>query len=199
MIYSYDILNALKREIRTYLQGGEAVQMKKGTIGLSLVATLALLFGGWFLYQKIEIEEPIRTEIGQLQSASLAHLEVGKDKIEIDLKVTKPEAFPQEYRDLLEMTSKFSANKQVVISVDNQSQDLKDIWKNGQFVFTEAIDLHQYSRIPQLVEQWKTEHKLDDASALMDDNNIYVYLKKGTEDFYTIVPRTMEDEVTARG
>ncbi|QRG69954.1 hypothetical protein [Brevibacillus choshinensis] len=175
------------------------MQLKKGTIGMSLVATLALLFGGWFLYQKIEIEEPIRTEIGQLQSASLAHLDVGKDRIEIDLKVTKPEAFPQEYRELLEMTSKLSEGKQVVISVDNQSADLKNIWTNGQFVFTEAMELHQYSRIPQLVGQWKKEHQLDAASALMDDNNIYVYLKKGTEDFYTIVPRTMEDEVTARG
>ncbi|WP_411504259.1 hypothetical protein [Brevibacillus centrosporus] len=175
------------------------MQMKKSTIGLSLVATLALLFGGWFLYQKIEIEEPIRTEIGQLQSASLTHLDVGKDQIQIDLKVTKPESFPEEYRKLVDVTSKLSANKNVVISVDNQSQDLREIWTNGQFVFTEAIDLHQYSRIPQLVDQWKKDHQLDDASALMDDNNIYVYLKKGTEDFYTIVPRTLEDEVTARG
>lgn len=173
--------------------------MKKGTIGLSLVATLALLFGGWFLYQKMEIEEPIRTEIGQLQSASLAHLAVGKEQIDIELKVTKPETFPQDYRQLQEMTSKLSANKKVVISVDNQSQDLKQIWNSGQFGLTEAIDLHQYSRIPQLVGQWKAEHKLDAATALMDDSNIYVYLKKGAEDFYTIVPRTVENEVTARG
>jgi len=175
------------------------VQLKKGAIGMSLVATLALLFGGWFLYQKIEIEEPIRAEIGQLQSASVTHLTVGKDKIEIDLKVTKPEAFPQEYRHLQELTASLSAGKQVEIQVENQAQNLKDIWANGQFVFTEAIELHQYSRIPQLVEQWKAEHQLDDASALMDDTNIYVYLKKGAEDFYTIVPRTVEDEVTARG
>lgn len=175
------------------------MQLKKGTIGLSLVATLALLFGGWFFYQKIEIEEPIRTEIGQLQSASLTHLDVGKDQIEIDLKVTKPETFPQEYRELLDKTSGLAGSKKVVISVENQSQDLKDIWKNGQFVFTEVMDLHQYSRIPQIVDQWKKENKLDDATALMDDTNIYVYLKKGSEDFYTIIPRSMEDEVTARG
>ncbi|MFD2371723.1 hypothetical protein ACFSO0_17510 [Brevibacillus sp. GCM10020057] len=175
------------------------MQLKKGAIGMSLVATLALLFGGWFLYQKIEIEEPIRTEIGQLQSASLTHLDVGKDKIEIDLKVTKPKAFPQDFRHLQETTASLSAGKQVEIRVDNQSRSLKDVWNNGQFVFTEAIELHQYSRIPQLVEQWKAEHQLDDASALMDDTNIYVYLKKGSEDFYTIVPRSTEDEVTARG
>jgi hypothetical protein len=112
------------------------VQLKLSTIGLSLLATLALLFGGWFLYQKIEIEEPIRAEIGQLQSATLAHLNVGKDRIEIDLKVTKPETFPQEYRELLDNTKGISGNKQVEINVDNQSQAMNDIWKSGQFVFT---------------------------------------------------------------
>ncbi|MGG1659698.1 hypothetical protein [Brevibacillus sp. NRS-1366] len=175
------------------------MQLKKSTIGLSLLATLALLFGGWFLYQKMEIEEPIRTEVGQLQSATLDHLNISKDKIQIDLKVTKPETFPQEYRDLVEKTSKFAGDKEVVIGVNNQSQAMSDIWKNGQFVFTEAIDLHQYSRIPQMVAEWKASNKLDAASALMDDENIYVYLKKGTEDFYTIVPRSTEKEVTARG
>lgn len=174
------------------------MQLKLSTIGLSLLATLALLFGGWFLYQKIEIEEPIRTEIGQLQSATLAHLNVGKDRIEIDLKVTKPETFPQEYRELLDHTKGMAGNKQVEINVDNQSQAMKDIWKSGQFVFTEAMDLHQYSRIPQLVSEWKATNKLDEASALMDDENIYVYLKKGTEDFYAIVPRSEGKEVTAR-
>lgn len=179
--------------------GGVAVQLKKSAIGLSLLATLALLFGGWFLYQKMEIEEPIRAEVGQLQSATLGQLNIGKEKIQIDLKVTKPETFPQEYRDLVAKTSKLAGEKEVEIRVDNQSETMRDIWKNGQFVFTEAIDLHQYSRIPEMVSEWKTSHKLDEASALMDDANIYVYLKKGTEDFYTIVPRSKEKEVTARG
>ncbi|MFP3388032.1 hypothetical protein [Brevibacillus sp. SIMBA_040] len=175
------------------------MQLKKSAIGLSLLATLVLLFGGWFLYQKMEIEEPIRTEVGQIHSATLGQLNIGKDKIEIDLKVTKPENFPQEYRELVANTSKLAGDKEVEIRVVNQSQAMDDIWKNGQFLFTEAIDLHQYSRIPQMVSEWKADNKLDEATALMDDANIYVYMKKGTEDFYTIVPRSKEKEVTARG
>lgn len=179
--------------------GGVAVQLKKSAIGLSLLATLALLFGGWFLYQKIEIEEPIRAEIGQMQSATLGHFHVSKDKIQIDLKVTNPETFPAEYRNLVAKTEKIAGNKQVAIVVANQSEAMTDIWKSGQFVFTEAMVLHQYSRIPSLIEEWKQANKLDEASALMDDANIYVYLKKGTEDFYTIIPRSEAKEVTARG
>ncbi len=179
--------------------GGLAVQLKKSAIGLSLLATLALLFGGWFLYQKMEIEEPIRTEVSQMQSATLSNFHVGKDKIQIDVKVTNPQAFPAEYRDLVARTKKIAGDKQVAIVVANQSEAMTEVWKSGQFIFTEALDLHQYSRIPALIAEWKQTNKLDAADAFMDDANIYVYLKKGTEDFYTIVPRSEAKEVTARG
>lgn len=173
------------------------MQLKKTTIGLSLLATLALLFGGWFLYQKLEVEEPLRAEIGQLQSAALNGLEIGRDKIEIDLTVIKPELFPQEYRELMRDAAKVVGDMPVEIRVGNQSEQIHAIWQSGQFVFKEAIELHQYSRIPQMIDEWKADHQLDEASALMDDSNIYVYMKKGTEDFYAIVPRTQEKEVTA--
>lgn len=179
--------------------GGVAVQLRKMPIVLSLVATLTLLFGGWFLYQKMEVEEPIKQQIGQMQSAELAHLNVGKDQIQIDLTVTKPETFPQEYQNLQGKLAEMVRNKTVDISIQNNAKALKDIWTNGVFVFTEAVDLHEYSRIPQIVEQWKDSYRLDEAMTRMDDQNIYVYLKRGTDDFYTIVPRSPVKEVTANG
>jgi hypothetical protein len=179
--------------------GGVALQLRKVPIVLSLLATLTLLFGGWFLYQKMEVEEPIKREIGQLKSAELARLYMEKDQVTIDLTVTKPEVFPREYQQLQLKLSELLRDKVVEITIHNQAQALEDIWTNGVFVFTEAVDLHQYSRIPQIVSEWKHTYGLDEASTQMDEKNIYVYLKRGTDDFFTIVPRYAEKEVTARG
>ncbi|WP_342406537.1 hypothetical protein [Brevibacillus sp. FSL K6-2834] len=173
--------------------------MRKGAIGLSLLATLLLLFGGWFLYQKIEVEEPIRTQIGQLQSAELAHLHVGKDHIQIDLNVTHPELFPQEYRKLMQQAKEMAGSKEIQVTLGNQSKELEKVWMNGLFSFTEAVDLHQYSRIPQLVGEWKTAYQLDQAMAQMDAEHVYVYLKRGADDYYAIVPRSSGSEVAVRG
>ncbi|MDT3415423.1 hypothetical protein QO009_001279 [Brevibacillus aydinogluensis] len=175
------------------------MQLRKRAIGLSLLATLTLLFGGWFLYQKMELETPLRTHIGQMKSAELTHLDVSKDRIEIKLQVTRPDLFPQEYRRLLQETADLARGKTVEVDVDNDSQDLEQIWMDGLFSFTEALDLHQYSRIPQMLTEWKTAHRLDEASALMDDRNVYVYLKKGKDDFYAIIPRSAGNEVTMHG
>lgn len=175
------------------------MQIRKVPIVLSLLATLTLLFGGWFLYQKMEIEEPVRNEIEQMKSANLADLEVGKEQLNIQLTVTNPDKFPVEYQELLNTLQKRVQNKQVRVEVTNQDQQLKEIWTNGVFVFTEAVDLHQYSRIPQMLANWKQDYQLDAASTQMDDDNIYIYLKRGSADFYAMVPRNPVEEVTDRG
>lgn len=175
------------------------MQLRKNAIGLSLLATLILLFGGWFLYQKLEVEQPIRDQIGRFQSAELVELHAGKNNIHIDLKVTNPELFPQEYRQLLKEAKELAGNKQIEVTLANQSEELEQVWMKGLFSFTEAVDLHQYSRIPQMVSEWKEAYKLDQALAQMDGERVYVYLKRGNEDYYAIIPRVAESEVIARG
>jgi hypothetical protein len=170
------------------------------TIMLSLLATLTLLFGGWFLYTKMEVEEPLRHFIGQMKSAELADLQVEKEQLVIQLDVTKPELFPEEYRALVKTVQELAPGKQVDIRIADRDQVLQEIWANGVFLFTEAVDLHQYSKIPTLLGEWKNTYQLDDASAQMDEANIYVYLKRDQAEFFTIIPRTSaRQEVTAHG
>jgi len=175
------------------------VQLRKTPIILSLLATLTLLFGGWFLYQKMEVEEPVKREIGQMESAELARFHMAKDQVTIELTVTDPDVFPAEYQQLRQKLTELLKDMPVAITIHNQAPVLKEIWTNGVFVFTEAVDLHQYSRIPLIVSEWKASHGLDEASVQMDETNVYVYLKRGTDDFFTIVPRSMEKGVTAHG
>ncbi|NGQ94525.1 hypothetical protein G3578_04940 [Brevibacillus sp. SYP-B805] len=170
------------------------------TVMLSLIATLAVLFGGWFLYQKMEVEEPIRQLVGQMKSAQLAQLQVDRDQVSIMLQVTNPDAFPEEYKHLSQSVGEIVQGKQVDISIRNKDSQVKQVWTDGVFAITEAVDLHQYSRIPVLLAAWKQQYHLDDAITRMDDTNVYVYLRRGTDDFYAVVPRfASSGEVTANG
>lgn len=176
------------------------MQLRKVPIITSLLVTLALLFGGWFLYQKVEVEEPIRTEISGMQSATLADLQVNKEQLLIKLTVTNPDKFPEEYMKLKNNIAQNITNKKVVVELTNQDAALKKVWMDGTFALTEALELHQYSKVPALVEEWRVKNHLDKASTSMDENNIYVFLKRGSEEYYTIVSRNSADgEVSARG
>lgn len=166
---------------------------------LSFVLTMLILFGGWYLYQQLEVKEPLKKEVQQMTSAMLGDLVVSNKQVDIKLKVTNPELFPQEYQKLLKTIEERTQNKQLDIEIMNQDEQLKNIWANGQFAVNEAMELHQYSRIPQLLHVWKQTYKLDVADAKMDDTHIYVYLKSGNKDFYTMMPRTATNgEVTLR-
>lgn len=176
------------------------MQVRKVPIISSLLITLALLFGGWYLFQKVEIEEPVRTKIAQMDSATLADLQVTKEQMLIKLTVTNPDAFPEEYTSLEQEINRIVNNKQVTVELTNQNEELKKVWNEGTFALTEALELHQYSKLPALVNEWKVKNQLDTALTSMDKSNIYIFLKRGSEEFYTIVPRDLQEgEVNARG
>ena len=176
------------------------MQLRKVPVIASLLVTMALLFGGWFLYQKVEVEEPIRTEISAMKSATLADLLMNKEQLLIKLTVTNPDKFPEEYMKLMNHISQDITNKKVAVELTNQDAALKQVWMDGTFALTEALELHQYSKVPKIVGDWKVKNHLDKASTAMDQDNIYVFLKRGSGEYYTIVPRnTTDGEVSARG
>lgn len=173
---------------------------KQLTIMLSFIATLTFLFGGWFLYQKMEIEGPIRETVQEMKSAQLANLRVDKEEVVIELTVIHPELFPREYQELSATIGQMLDNKEVKIDVRNQDSPLQEIWANGVFSFTEAVDLHQYSRIPALLSTWKQQYNLSVVYTQMDEQHVYVFMKRGKDTFYVMVPRyPTEQEVRMNG
>ncbi|UFJ42736.1 hypothetical protein LOK74_09680 [Brevibacillus humidisoli] len=167
---------------------------------LSMLATITLLFGGWFLYQKMQVEEPLRSEIAEMKSAKLVGMQVSQEQLNVQLEVTDPESFPVEYRELTTEIKRLAPGKAWTVEMTNQDPELTAIWATGIFDLTEAIELHQYSKIPSLLNDWKQTHQLDEAKARMDEQHVFIYLKRGNADFYKVVPRLVEErEVTARG
>lgn len=167
---------------------------------LSMLATFTLLFGGWFLYQKTQLEEPLRNTIAAMKTAELVELSVRQDQLTVLLDVTDPTAFPKEYRELAVEISRLAAGKAWVINTRNDDEELAAVWATGIFELTEAIELHQYSKIPQLLQDWKVRYQLDAAQAQMDEEDVFIYLKRGDADFYKVVPRMKRDSgVIARG
>lgn len=165
-----------------------------------MLTTLTLLFGGWFLYQKLGIDEPIREQIGQMKSVKLADLSTDREQIVIRLTVTNPDAFPEEYQQLLKTIERIAPGKKVELVTTNQDGELKKIWNKGIFAFTEALELRQYSKIPAMLADWKAKYGLDAAISDMDDEHLYVFLKRGEAEYFTIVSREQpEREVTANG
>ncbi|QDX93861.1 hypothetical protein EEL32_05135 [Brevibacillus laterosporus] len=165
------------------------MKLRKVPMLLSLVAALSLLFGGWFLYQKMQIESPLREQAEKLTSATLVDFQMKKDRIDIKLQVTKPETFVEEYPELLKTLQTYARGKAFDIMLTNQADSLKLVWKEGLFGLTEAIEGKEYSKIPTILTQMKNLYKLDEAYGRIDETNVYIFLKRGTDEYYQVIPR----------
>jgi hypothetical protein len=177
--------------------------LKKGPIALSLLATLALLFGSWFVYEKMEVENPILEHIRSMKSVNLVSFENERDTLRVTFDIQHPNQFPNEYRQLQNLLQRVAPNKAAVVELDGKDKDLDATWEKALFPLTEVMQLHQYSRIPGILEELKKTQQLEQAMAKMDDENVYIYLKKGDEERFEILPRVQmtqtDQEVTAHG
>ncbi|MBG9790809.1 MULTISPECIES: hypothetical protein [Brevibacillus] len=176
------------------------MKLRKVPMLLSLLAALTLLFGGWFLYQKMQIESPLREKAEQLTSATLVDFKINKDRVDMKLQVTKPDKFVEEYPELLKTLQAYARGKAFDIMLTNQADSLKPVWNEGLFGLTEAIEGKAYSKIPTILAQMKDRYKLDAAYGRIDDANVYIFLKRGNDEYYQIIPRNQStSEVENRG
>jgi hypothetical protein len=162
---------------------------------VSLITTLFILFGGWFFYQQYYLQRPIQSFIEHKPSVVLKGLEMTKDAINVDLDFKNAATFPQDYQDIYNYILERANGKAVNIQLPEQGPKMKDLWGENYFGFAEAVQHQQYSRIPALVEQIKQTQKLDKTLARMDGKNIYVYLQKGSDHLYAVLPQKQREEV----
>ncbi|WP_232696391.1 hypothetical protein [Brevibacillus daliensis] len=176
------------------------MKLRKGPMFLSLLVALALLFSGYFLFQKVQIEKPLMEQAEQMTSAKLIDFSMQKDKVTYKFEVTNPEQFVIDYPKLIDAIKTYAPEKAFDIMLTNQDESLQPIWNEGLFGLIEAIETKQYSNIPELLSEWKETYKLDEAFGRIDDKYVYIFMKRGEDEFYKVIPRKQPiSEVVNRG
>lgn len=160
---------------------------------LSLVMTLGILFGGWYTYQQYYVQEPIEQFIVAKPQVVLNDIQIQNEKVVVDLDFKDPDTFAKDYKEIFEYISDKTQGKKVIIQLPKQGDEMKRLWEEQYFGIAEAMEKQEYSRIPSLMEEMRKEIKLEKVLTRMDEENIYVYLKKGVNHLYAVLP--LKEEV----
>lgn len=161
-------------------------------IFLSFLFTGLLLFGGWYTYQDQFVKKPIRDEIAKMKDVTVKDLSVGKDTVVVDVAFQQPKQFKDSYLSIRRIAADKSGGKAVTVNIVSPENNVKKIWEDNQFFIAEAIDLHQYSRIPAVFNDLKAKNLLKEVDLKMDNQYIYVYLSDGESSLYQVLTRTKE-------
>ena len=158
---------------------------------LTFFVTGGLLFGGWFAYQSLAVENPVGDIVGTIDGVEEAVVESGRDGLRVSLELNHNADLYAIYTEILEAGETEAGGRQLDIKiVDNASAELNHVWSIVLFDIAEAMDTHRYGTIPdRLAELAKATPGLTYATA-MDNERIYVTLHLNDSSKYIVLPRT---------
>ncbi|RKD25757.1 hypothetical protein BEP19_02100 [Ammoniphilus oxalaticus] len=154
---------------------------------LSLALTLGILFGGWNTYQHFYVQQPIRAFIAEKQQVELSNIHFYHDQVKAELNFTDPNTFAADYKDIKDFISD-QTGKKVVLQLPVVDEQMKDLWEEEYFSIAEAMKKQEYSEIPKIMEKIKMERHIEKTVSRMDEENVYVFLQKGSNHLYAVLP-----------
>lgn len=158
---------------------------------LSSVVAVIVLFGGWFTYNKFAVESPLAELINEQPSVEKATIELTDSELAVNLEVNSDINIREVMNVIYTEGKSMLGNRDVNLNVNEQSSpELDAWWSTVLFDVAEAMELKEYSRIPEALN--------DKAAALdglqvttdIDEHNVYIKLIHKDAMKIVMLPRT---------
>ncbi|MBP1933399.1 hypothetical protein [Ammoniphilus resinae] len=169
------------------------MKLRTMPVMLSLISTLALLFGGWYTYQHFYIKQPVQDFIAAKNDLILNDLKITQDQVVVDIDFKNPEKFVSDYKEINQYMEEQMGGKEILIRLPQYGEKMRDLWEDEYFGVAEAIQTKEYTKIPLMMEEMKKKEQLQQAMAKMDEDFVYLYLQNGTDHLYAVLP--LKEEV----
>ncbi|MGD9677077.1 MAG: hypothetical protein AB7V16_01770 [Vulcanibacillus sp.] len=162
--------------------------IKWSMVLIFMSVSLIILFGGWYLYQENNIKEPITNSINDITGVTVDEIKLDINEIELNLTLEKIDKLQVTYNSILNKLQPYLNNRDLTININsNPSDDILEAWSNSYFSIAEAIELKNFSLIPETVLELKKDYSLDQAICTMDNQNIYIKLQQGESSLYIVI------------
>lgn len=161
---------------------------------LSLVISLAVLFGGWFVYEQFKIKQPIAEIIEKQENITAYRITVSPRKIVISLTVKPSFTLASDYTVLREDVKRVTSRDDVTITLDDHPDDqLYAAWNQLYFTFAEGIANRQYSKIVSQLDNAPISERVR-VEVAMDEDYLYVWMQeqRGNHSLFHLLPLNKE-------
>jgi hypothetical protein len=159
---------------------------------LSVVVSASVLFGGYFAYQSVAMENPLQNVVTSIPGVELVQMNLSGTKAELELKLASDTSLRDVYQQIQKQGASVIGEKQLLITIAGDSSPrLEQWWSSALFEVAQAMETKQYADIPKSL-QAKADASGDGlaVSTEMDDKYVYVTLKDGESSKHIMLPRT---------
>ncbi|MFD1178769.1 hypothetical protein ACFQ3W_21060 [Paenibacillus puldeungensis] len=169
------------------------MKLRIGPILMSVTITAVVLFGGWFIYREWAIQSPLEKIVNKYEGVNHVQLNITPDEMGLKLELKPGTDIGGLVRQIEKDGEKLIGDRKLKLEVeDHSSPQLDKLWQESMFSIAQAMENKQYTEITNALKQMELAHKSVKATAVMDDDNVYVTLTDGTASKYVILPRIPE-------
>lgn len=160
-------------------------------IVITAAVSSSVLFGGWFVYHAVAMEEPLLAEIISIEGVLETEADIRRDQVDIAIELSPDAQLAEVYPAVKKAVAKTAGNRAVEIAIrGDSSKALDSLWSTLLFDIAQAMDTMQYARIPERLQEAVQESGSGiTATAQMDEEYVYITLKDEASSKYIVLPR----------
>jgi hypothetical protein len=157
---------------------------------ISAAVTAVLLFGGWFSYRQFGVLNPLDRVAASAPGVLNASVETNADNVKIDVKLKPNADIAQIYKQVKTDGEGALGGKKLELTVSGASDsELEKAWGYALFDVAEAMENRTYTDVRDAMDKLTAKFPGLQASTEIDEDNVYVTLRKGEHSKFVILPR----------
>jgi hypothetical protein len=153
----------------------------------ALALTLSVLFGGWMVYRSYGIVKPVQDALSHLPYVAAVHISPNDTAHSVEVALKPVNDLGAAYREILKIVQRYMGAGTAISITDQRSNALSTLYENEQPMIFEAIAKKNYTELVRQIAA-DSRHFGVQGKVTMDQNNIYIQLKKGENYLYDVVP-----------
>jgi hypothetical protein len=172
-------------------KGGVNMKLRLLPIIITIAASTAVLFGGWFIYHSMALENPINGIVSGIHGVQRVSTNINNNEVTIDLKLNNDTDLLDLYTTISKQGSSLLSNRNLKLNLASQTTPVLDKWwSSALFEVAQAMETKHYADIPQVLAAKASQMSELKVTSEMDETNVYVRLTQGQYSKYIILPRT---------
>ena len=157
---------------------------------IAVIVTSGLLFGGWYGYKQIVLEQPFEKIVNQLDGIKAAKPVFENSRITVELQLEDGADLRDIYQGIRTEGASVIGNRELQLDIRENSNDRLDhLWSSMLFEVAQAMETREYSDIPSAMKKLEQENEGVTVRTEMDEINVYITMHDGESTKYIVLPR----------
>lgn len=169
--------------------------MKKGEFRiaiaiLTVILTVAFLFGGYSVYKVYAIEKPVKTKLSSLQPVSEVSMARENKTYEIRIKLESVENLQSAYNNIEKvLNQRLAENTYDLQIIDNSNEKITDLFSELQPAVQQAAAQSEFVWLDEQLKEKCSQMQLE-SKLWVDEDKIFVQIHDEDHYLYEVIKRT---------